>query len=68
MSPAPRESSNSVEMSIENAPEKTLMADLFSQKLSLKSPVLEGNTRKSVGNTQVKSQDGSRARDDDASC
>lgn len=68
MSPAPRESSNSAEASIKNAPEKTLMADIVSQKLSLKSPFLEGNTRKSVGNTQVKSQDRSRARDDDASC
>ncbi|KAM7316089.1 hypothetical protein ACRRTK_024769 [Alexandromys fortis] len=45
-------------MSIENAPEKTLMADLVSQKLSLKSPVSERNTRKSAGNTQIGKSNG----------
>lgn len=68
MSPAPRESSNPAEAFIEDASEKTLMADLVFQKLSLKSPFSEGKTRKSLGNTQVKSQDQSRARDDKVSC
>lgn len=42
------------ETSIENALErKIVMVDLVPQRLSLKSPSLEGKTRKSKGNTRV---------------